>query len=116
MKVAGRHFVDACRAGSSGEVLAALEEAYQAFLVLGEGLGRELVTADHKEIAAIARRLGGVAKPSGAGGGDLAVVFLPDGAAAGALSAKLPATLPLLAYRLCPQGVHRGTTSEQQES
>jgi mevalonate kinase len=115
MKVAGRHFVDACRAGAAGEVLAAVEEAYEAFLALGAALGRDLITADHREIAAIAKRLGGVAKPSGAGGGDLAVIFLPDAQAASALPAKLPLPLPLLPYRLSSKGVHGGTTSEKQQ-
>jgi phosphomevalonate kinase len=37
------------------------------------------VTPAHARVIEIARRHGGAAKPSGAGGGDLAVAFFPRG-------------------------------------
>ena len=42
---------------------------------LGEAAGCEIVTRPHTALAALARRHGGAAKPSGAGGGDLGVAF-----------------------------------------
>jgi phosphomevalonate kinase len=35
-------------------------------------------TPEHARIAGLAERFGGAAKPSGAGGGDVAVALLPD--------------------------------------
>ena len=42
---------------------------------LGDAAGCEIVTRPHTALAALARRHGGAAKPSGAGGGDLGVAF-----------------------------------------
>ncbi|MCA1665466.1 MAG: hypothetical protein LC659_14575, partial [Myxococcales bacterium] len=47
----------------------------QAMAGLGEAAGCEIVTRPHTQLAALARRHGGAAKPSGAGGGDLGVAF-----------------------------------------
>jgi phosphomevalonate kinase len=47
----------------------------QAMAALGEAAGCEIVTRPHTQLAALARRHGGAAKPSGAGGGDLGVAF-----------------------------------------
>jgi phosphomevalonate kinase len=47
----------------------------EAMGALGEKAGAEIVTPELKAIAEIARRHGGAGKPSGAGGGDLGVVF-----------------------------------------
>jgi mevalonate kinase len=52
---------------------------------LGDAAGVEIVTRPHAEFAAVARRHGGAAKPSGAGGGDLGVAFTVGTAATRAL-------------------------------
>ncbi len=44
---------------------------------LGEKLGIAIVTKEHREIARLARAHQGAAKPSGAGGGDIAIALLP---------------------------------------
>ncbi len=49
-----------------------------AYEELGDILGAELVTPADKTMMRTARRMGGVSRPSGAGGGDLHVAFFPD--------------------------------------
>jgi phosphomevalonate kinase len=57
--------------------------SYVAHLdALGRDAGAPIVSEPHHRIAEIARSVGCAAKPSGAGGGDLAVVFCPDPASA----------------------------------
>jgi phosphomevalonate kinase len=48
---------------------------HDAMQHLGEAAGCDIVTRAHAELAAIAHRHSGAAKPSGAGGGDLGVAF-----------------------------------------
>jgi phosphomevalonate kinase len=110
MAEAARRFVQACHSGTAGEVLAAVAQAQAAFHALARALCRDLFTPEHQAIAAAAERVGGVAKPSGAGGGDLAVVFLPSAAAAESLTKYLlleegPQLVPL-PFRISPYGVH----------
>jgi mevalonate kinase len=118
MARAAQRFIAACKAADPGGVLRAVADAQAAFLMLGEALSIDLVTDEHRAIVRAAERVGGAAKPSGAGGGDLAVVFLPDAAAAAAFSAGLPAdlkaelqTLPL---RISAHGVHAVPILEKQ--
>ncbi len=107
MAQAARRFLTGCRAGAVPEVLAAVGDALAAFLALGAALDCELATAEHLAIAAAAEQVGGAAKPSGAGGGDLAVALLPDPDAAEKFTALLAKErLILLPLRLSEQGVH----------
>lgn len=106
MRTAAERFLRAWQAQDGGALLEAVEQAYSGYTALGTALDRPLITADHARIAAAAKKVGGVAKPSGAGGGDLAVVFLPPGTAAAALAQALPPELPLLNLHVSPRGLH----------
>ena len=44
---------------------------------LGRKAGIDIVTDKHQYLAEIAKEHGGAAKPSGAGGGDMALCFIP---------------------------------------
>jgi phosphomevalonate kinase len=56
--------------------------AYGAALArLGRAASAPIVTSAHQRIAELARRAGGAAKPSGAGGGDMAVAVFGEPAA-----------------------------------
>ncbi|MFZ9888240.1 MAG: mevalonate kinase family protein [Myxococcota bacterium] len=59
----------------------ALEECRTLMQRLGDLAGLDIVSAPHRRIAAIASTYGGAAKPSGAGGGDVAICFVPREAA-----------------------------------
>lgn len=106
-------FLRGWRAGSAKAVIDAAQAGYEAFLALAAVLDRELVTAEHATIAAAARRAGGSAKPSGAGGGDLAVVFLPDEDAAARLRTELPAHLKIQSFGLSERGLHLGAPEQR---
>jgi phosphomevalonate kinase len=69
-----------------------LVHSYLAHLeALGRDAGIPIVSDPHRRIAEIARAHGCAAKPSGAGGGDLAVVFCPDPASAVQVRERLAA-------------------------
>jgi phosphomevalonate kinase len=68
-------FADAVAANDVSSLLAAADGYGQAMAQLGDAAGCEIVTRPHALLAALARRHGGAAKPSGAGGGDLGVAF-----------------------------------------
>lgn len=60
------------------EPLRALREAYGLLCRMAEEAGIEYDLPGFRTIAALAARFGGAAKPSGAGGGDIAVALFPD--------------------------------------
>jgi phosphomevalonate kinase len=68
-------FAQAVAAGDTKALVEAASAYGEAMAHLGRSSGAEIVTQAHATIAALARRHGGAAKPSGAGGGDLAVCF-----------------------------------------
>jgi phosphomevalonate kinase len=71
----------AAREGDACGFLAAVE-SYSALLErLGRHIGREIVTAPHREVGALALKFGVSYKTSGAGGGDLGLGFCADAAA-----------------------------------
>lgn len=58
--------------------VAALYEAYRALLDASTAAGIDWETPAHVRLAALALSFGGASKPSGAGGGDVAVALFPD--------------------------------------
>ena len=73
-----------CAAAREGDALAflgAIERYAEQLERLGQLIGREIVTAPHREVGALARRFGVVYKTSGAGGGDLGLAFCSDDSA-----------------------------------
>lgn len=73
-----RSAVRAWERGSGASMIQAAKEYGEGMRALGTWAGVDIVTATLREIAAMAEAHGGSAKPSGAGGGDVAVAFLPD--------------------------------------
>jgi phosphomevalonate kinase len=75
-------FVEAIVAPRPPQAIAAIRAAGDALAALGAAAEVDIVTAPFARAAAIAADLGGAAKPSGAGGGDVGVaVFLEPSAA-----------------------------------
>jgi len=68
-------FASAVTANDADGLIRAADAYGQAMAALGDAAGCEIVTRPHTQLAALARRHGGAAKPSGAGGGDLGVAF-----------------------------------------
>jgi phosphomevalonate kinase len=68
-------FASAVTANDPDGLLRAADAYGQAMAALGDALETEIVTKPLALFATLARRAGGAAKPSGAGGGDLGVAF-----------------------------------------
>jgi mevalonate kinase len=88
-------------------VVAAAEEYGRALRDLGSSAGVSIVTPAFEAAAALARTLGGAAKPSGAGGGDVGVAFFTDRGAASEFAARCPEGVSMLDLRLGAAGVHK---------
>ena len=55
-----------------------MSQAYSLLRAMAEQAGLAYDTPALSRIAELARRFGGAAKPSGAGGGDVAIALVPD--------------------------------------
>lgn len=91
-----------------GDARAAIEACaahHDAMHLLGEAADAPIVTESLHKAAAIASAVGGAAKPSGAGGGDVAIAFLPSARARADLDdACRAAGLTLLPMTLGDEG------------
>jgi phosphomevalonate kinase len=65
------------------EIIAAIGAAQLGMEMLGQASGVPIVTPVLAHASLLAAEVGGAAKPSGAGGGDVGIAFLPDPEAAG---------------------------------
>ncbi len=84
LREAAEHVERAWLAHDTKGVLAGVARHHDAMARLGDAAGRPIVEARLQRVAHLAHRCGGAAKPSGAGGGDVAVAFFPDEDAAAA--------------------------------
>jgi phosphomevalonate kinase len=69
-------------ARDAGEIFASIGAAHVGMEMLGQAAGVPIVTPVLAHAAVVAAEVGGAAKPSGAGGGDVGIAFLPDPEAA----------------------------------
>jgi len=89
LRTAASRFLTALEAGNPAEMIREFDSYGHGLHALGELAEIPIVTAAHQAVRDIARAHGGAGKPSGAGGGDLAVVLLPAATAPDALDAEL---------------------------
>lgn len=71
-------FVSAVIAGENADVIDSTAAYGEAMAALGRAAGADIVEHRLADIAKLAKDVGGAAKPSGAGGGDVALALLPD--------------------------------------
>lgn len=91
-----------------GAAIAAIRQHHEAMRALGSAAGVEIVTSALEAVSEAARAEGGAGKPSGAGGGDVAVALLPNAAAAERFDARIRALgLGLVETTLGVEGVRR---------
>jgi phosphomevalonate kinase len=69
-------------ARDAAEIFASIGAAHLGMETLGQAAGVPIVTPVLAHAAVLASEVGGAAKPSGAGGGDVGIAFLPDREAA----------------------------------
>lgn len=70
--------VQAARAHDTSQLIHALHAYGGEMEALGLDAGADIVTAEHRRVRELAQALGCAAKPSGAGGGDIAVALAPS--------------------------------------
>lgn len=86
-------------------IFEATREHHDAMRLLGEQADTPIVTPALAALAEVARAFGGASKPSGAGGGDVALVFVPNGTDEAALGRELGRhSLRLLSIALGAEG------------
>jgi phosphomevalonate kinase len=97
------------QAANAEAVIAAARAAGDALAELGRDAELDIWTEPVRAAATLARELGGAAKPSGAGGGDVGVAFLADRRAAEDFRAGAgPLGLRILSITTAARGLHRG--------
>jgi phosphomevalonate kinase len=87
--------------GNTAALLTIVDEYCAALDALGEQCGADIVTKEHRAIAAQVRRTGAAYKPSGAGGGDLGVAIC----ASQAMADKVLARLKSAGLEAVPMGI-----------
>jgi phosphomevalonate kinase len=108
LRDATERFLESMAVRNAGEMILATRAAGQALAELGRAAEAPIVTAPFERAAALAAELGGAAKPSGAGGGDVGIALFPERAAAQSFVARAPeAELDILDLRVADIGVHR---------
>ena len=91
--------------GHAGEVVAAIAAGGEAAGALGRAAGVDIETEVHRAVARRAGAHGGASKPTGAGGGDIALAAFTTAAAAAAFRAEtLARGMKLLALHVDPDG------------
>ena len=105
---ATEELLDGCGAERIPEVfIAGIQRCGSAMRQLGIDADMDIVSAPHREIAKIAAQHDGAAKPSGAGGGDIAIAFVPIQNRE-SLAQRLRASgFPVLSLELGSPGVRR---------
>ena len=101
-------FLRGYEAGDAPAVLLAVGAAHDALAALGRDADLPIVTPALDAAAVLARELGGAAKPSGAGGGDVAVAFFSDPDSAEAFRNRIaPLNLQILSIITGARGLGR---------
>ncbi len=112
MSTLAHEAVEACESGSAADFLAAVSNYHAAMDRLGQQAGLPIVTEPHRTLAGVAAAAGVAYKPSGAGGGDVGLLFAASEPAlveAGRLAEQA-------GYRLLDLGIHpAGVTVERHE-
>jgi len=112
LRTTAERFVGELGAGrATGAVVAAGRYGRQ-LAELGKAAGVKIVTEAFAQAAALARELGGDAKPSGAGGGDVGVAFFATPEAASLFVRACQPALSVLDVTLARSGVFRRSGEE----
>jgi mevalonate kinase len=101
-------FVMGCANADARAIVDAAARANPQLAELGDLIGLPIVTPALAAAARLAEELGGAAKPSGAGGGDVGVAFLTDRGAAETFRQRAPHLgLEILSIRTGASGLRR---------
>jgi phosphomevalonate kinase len=108
LRRAADSFIESMALDDGRGVIAAARAAGQIMAALGRAADVSIVTPALQHAEKLAEDLGGGAKPSGAGGGDVGVAFLPDRAAAALFATRAGAAgVKILDLSIDEQGALR---------
>lgn len=117
LKQEAARFLRSIQAADVPGVLASTAAYGVAMGQLGEAAGVSIVTDTLRQVADLANQAGGAAKPSGAGGGDVALALFPDDASERRFAALCKdSSFSLLSIELGAQGVCREGPAEPSEA
>jgi phosphomevalonate kinase len=105
-------FIAELGSGNATGAVAAAGRYGKRLAELGTAAGVPIVTPAFSRATELARELGGIAKPSGAGGGDIGIAMFATPEAARLFARALPHPLLPLAVALDGLGVHRRLPNE----
>ena len=107
-------FITACGNDDGRAVVEAAARSNAQLADLGRLIGHPIVTPPLEAAAKIAEELGGAAKPSGAGGGDVGVAFLTDRGAGETFRQRAPHIgLEILSIRTGASGLRREPSARE---
>lgn len=107
-----QRFIKAWHIGDYSSAHSAMEETVVLYRFIGRSIGLSLMTPLFERILQAARMVGGTAKPSGAGGGDIAIAFFPSTECIRQFQRFLPKDVQILSYPLGVPGLQEGYTTE----
>jgi phosphomevalonate kinase len=107
LKAAAGQFAEAFAANDAHGAVVAAGVYGETLSALGRATNVPIVTPCFDRMAAFARGLGGAAKPSGAGGGDVGLAFFADAGSASEFTACCPENIAVLDLGLGVEGAHR---------
>ncbi len=107
-------FASSCPTGDVAMITHATRFANHQLAALGGEIGMPIVTPALAAAAKLAEDLGGAAKPSGAGGGDVGIAFLTDPEAAATFRKRaLHIGLEILSIRTGARGLRREPSARE---
>jgi phosphomevalonate kinase len=107
MRATADRFVSELEAGRSTAAVAAAGRYGRQMAELGRAVGMPIVTEAFESAAALAREVGGEAKPSGAGGGDVGVAMFATPEAASLFARACQPPITVMDISLARTGLHR---------
>jgi phosphomevalonate kinase len=107
MRRTADRFIHAFVADDAHGAIAQADAYGRTLEMLGSSAGIPIVTAPFAQAADLARQLGGTAKPSGAGAGDVGIALFRDGNAAAEFGRRCPAGISVLDVKVDTDGAHR---------
>ncbi len=110
LRTTADRFVSELQAGRSTAAVAAAGRYGRQMADLGKAVGIPIFTEAFERAAALAREVGGEAKPSGAGGGDIGVALFATPEAASLFARACQPPITVLTIALARAGVQRRTS------
>ena len=107
MRRTADRFIHAFVADDAHGAIAQADAYGRTLEMLGSAAGMPIVSAPFAQAADLARQLGGTAKPSGAGAGDVGIALFREASAAAEFGRRCPTGISVLDVKVDSEGAHR---------